>query len=437
MKPAILTLITLSFSLAQDQPPPIKFTRHELPNGLKLILAEDHSRPVVDLHVWSNVGSKNERTGRTGFAHLFEHMMFRGSKNLGPEEHIRLLQQAGGNGDAYTTFDQTVYFETFPPQYLERMLWMEADRMASLVIDEERFKKEREVVKEERRMRYENPPFGMVFNAVLENAYQQYPYKRPPIGSMEDLNAATAADVQEFFDTYYVPNNATIILTGDFDTKEALAFARKHFGPIPRGKKPIPAVTATEPPQTELRERELPLPNIPLPAVVKAFHLPPGNHPDSYALEIAANILSAGQSSRLYRKLVYEDQLAVQASGQPILLQGPSLFFAVGIVQQGKDPKKLEEGMRAALDLMARERVSPDDLEKAKTQIIRRFVVGRQRMHEKGDALLNAAILRGDPAKANTDIAAYRAVTAEDVQRVCAKYFVPTNETRLWITGKK
>ena len=206
------------------------------------------------MQVWYHVGSKNEREGRTGFAHLFEHMMFRGSKNVGPEEHMRLVREAGGVVNAYTSFDQTVYWQTVPSNYLERVIWLEADRMASLVVNEENFKKEREVVKEERRLRFENPPYGLLAEVLIDATFQVYPYKHMPIGSMEDLNKATVADVKEFFDTFYVPDNATLVIVGDVDAKQAIALARKHFGPLPRSKKPVPRVTVTEPPQTEPRE---------------------------------------------------------------------------------------------------------------------------------------------------------------------------------------
>src|SRR5579884_2877741 len=289
---------------AQDRPPKIKIITAELPNGLKMVMHEDHSRPVINLQVWYHVGSKDEREGRTGFAHLFEHLMFLGSKNVGPEEHSKYVQEAGGQLNAYTTFDQTVYWETFPSNYLERMLWLEADRMASLKINDENFNKEREVVKEERRFRIENPPYGLVQDDLWNIEYQKYPYKHAPIGSMEDLNKATTSDVQQFFDTLYVPNNATVVIVGDFDSKDAVNWAKKYFGSIPRSKNPVPRVTTTEPAQTELREVTKSYNNIPLPAVLNLYHLPAMGHPDTYPLDIASDILSNGESSRLYKRLV-------------------------------------------------------------------------------------------------------------------------------------
>jgi zinc protease len=437
MRALLILLFGALASTAQDQPQKLNITTHELPNGLKLVLAEDHSRPVINLQVWYHVGSKDERPGRTGFAHLFEHMMFRGSKNVGPEEHMRLVSQAGGQVNAYTAFDQTVYWESFPSNYLDRMLWLEADRMSSLAITDTTFQKEREVVKEERRLRYENPPYGMLFERVLNALYQQYPYKHLPIGSMEDLNNATTADVQDFFNTYYVPNNATVVIVGDFDSRSAIAAATKYFGPIPRSKNPVPRVMATEPQQTELREVNAEIANAPLPVVVKAYHMPPFGHPDSYALDLASQILSAGQSSRLYKKLVYEDQSALAAQGQSQLLEGPSFFFAYGIINQGKDVKVVAEGLEAALERMRKEPVSADELAKAKQQVTSHYIIGRQRMQQKADALGHLAVLLGDPALYNTELDKYRKVTAADIQRVCAKYLVPSNETRVWITAAK
>ncbi len=438
MRHSILLLATALACAAQDKPQALDIVSSKLPNGLQLVMAADHSRPVVNIQVWYHVGSKDEKPGRTGFAHLFEHLMFRGSKNLGPEEHFRLINRAGGTNNAYTSFDQTVYWETVPPNYLEQMMWAEADRMASLVINQENFQKEREVVKEERRLRFENPPYGLLFERVLNSLYQAYPYKHMPIGSMEDLNKATPADVQEFFDTYYVPNNATVVIVGDIDTQQAPAWAAKYFGPIPSSKKPVPRVTATEPPQTTIREVSAEIPNAPIPVVAKAYHLPPLGNPDSYPLEIASAILSAGQSSRLYRKLVYEDQSAVAAQGQAQFLEGPSFFFLYGIVNQAKsDLKTVEKGLQSVLDQVNSEGVSAAELEKAKTQILRGFILSRETMQGKGDALGRASVLLGDPKLYNTEPDNYRKVAVPDVQRVSDKYLKSANETRMLFTGEK
>jgi zinc protease len=432
MKLWIVPLFALALC-AQDHPPKLKIATAELPNGLKMVMHEDHSRPVINLQVWYHVGSKDEREGRTGFAHLFEHLMFRGSKNVGPEDHMKYVREAGGQVNAYTSFDQTVYWETVPSNYLERMLWLEADRMASLDISEENFTKEREVVKEERRLRVENPPYGLVNDDLWNIAYQQYPYKHAPIGNMEDLNKATIADVQQFFNTFYVPNNATVVIVGDFDAKEAVAWARKYFGPLPHSKNPVPRVTATEPPQTQLREVTKNYNNIPLPAVLNLYHLPPMGNPDSYALDIASDILSNGESSRLYKRLVYDEQSAVAAFGQASFLEGPSLFFGGAVANQGKNIKEVGTSLDYVFEQMRKEPVSNDELTKAKNQTTAGFIVGRQSMQQKADLLGKMAVLRGDPELVNTELDKYQAVTAAEIQRVCDKYLAPTNETRIWV----
>jgi zinc protease len=427
-----LTIPSLSGAGPEVTPPKLKIESHMLENGLQVVLAQDTSRPVVNVQVWYRVGSKDERKGRTGFAHLFEHMMFRGSANVGPEEHMRYVREAGGTVNAYTDFDRTVYWETVPSNHLERMLWLESDRMNSLVVNEENFKKEREVVKEERRLRFENPPYGMLAEWVLDAAFQVYPYKYLPIGSMDDLNAASAADVKEFFDTYYVPDNATLIIVGDFEPKTALEHARKHFGRIPRSKG-VPRVKAEEPPQKEPRSLSKVDPKAPLPAVASAFKLPPLGHADTYALQIAFDILSAGESSRLYRKLVYEDQSAVAAQAQLLLLEGPSIGFLFGVANQGKDVHEVAKTMRTVVTGLAVAPPSAEELDKVRNTIVSRLVVGRQTMQDKADAVGAAASLLDDPERYNTELAKYQAVTAADVQRVVKEYLAEPLETRLFI----
>ncbi|MBS1875229.1 MAG: insulinase family protein [Acidobacteria bacterium] len=436
--PILFAAVAACLCLAQDKPQILDIKTSKLPNGLELVLSEDHSRPVVNLQVWYHVGSKDERAGRTGFAHLFEHMMFRGSRNLGPEEHFRLVNRAGGNVNAYTTFDQTVYWETIPPNYLEQMMWAESDRMSSLVINKEILDKEREVVKEERRMRYDNPPYGLLMERLLDNFYQVYPYKHMPIGSMDDLNKASAADVQQFFDTFYVPNNATVVVVGDFDSKQAAAWAAKYFGPIPRSKNPVPRVTVKEPAQAALRSLDAALPNAPIPAVAKTYHIPGAGDPDLYALEIASTILSSGQSSRLYRKLVYQDQTAVAAEGGTMNFEGPSMFYLFGIVNQAKgDAKAVEKGLQDAVNELNAEGVSAEELEKAKSQTLRTLILKSQTMQGRGDSIGYGAVILNDPRRVNSELEKYQKVTAADVLRVAKKYLAQSNETRMIFTGEK
>ena len=299
----------------QVRPAKLEFTSHALANGLKVILLEDHAVPVINLQMWYHVGSKDEQPGHTGFAHLFEHLMFKGSAHVGVDEHSRIIEAAGGFDNAETNDDTTNFFETFPSNILERGLWLEADRMGSLNVDEANFKSERQVVEEERRLRVDNQPYGSLEQDLRETAFTVHGYHHTPIGSIEDLNKATLEDVRAFFNTYYKPNNATLVLVGDFNSKQALEWTKKYFEGIPASAKPIPRRDTPEPPQTAERTVEKSYSNTPLPAVVIGYKIPANFTPDSYPLDLASNILAGGKSSRLYQTLVYKDQIAVQAAG--------------------------------------------------------------------------------------------------------------------------
>jgi zinc protease len=268
--------------------------------------------------------------------------MFKGSANLGPEEHKNYISSIGGRYNATTDFDRTLYFQTFPSNYLERVLWMEADRMRSLDVTDENFKSERDVVKEERRVRVENPPFGRLFGLVLDKTYTTHPYRIDAIGSMADLDAATLQDVKDFHSLYYVPNNATLVVTGDFNPEQVVQWTEKYFGSIPKGK-PIPREITQEPKQTAERRATDYHPNTPLPAVVLTYHVPEAGNADIYALQVASNILSGGESSRLYQRLVYDKQIALQAGGQTIVLEDPGVFFFFAILQGGQKPEDGEK----------------------------------------------------------------------------------------------
>src|SRR5215216_4116995 len=258
--------------LAAVRPPKLQYDLTVLPNGLKVILSEDHSTPIVHVSVWYHVGSKNERPGRTGFAHFFEHMMFKGSQNVEPESHTSIIASVGGRSNAYTTEDETVFWQTFPAHYLPLVLWLEADRMATLRIDDAAFRREREVVKEERRMRVENQPYGRLNEIIYDHAFVAHPYKHPTIGSMADLEAASITDVREFHNTYYVPENATLTVVGDFDNAQALQIVTQYFGRVPKAAKPVPHDIPKEPAQTSERRAIVDAP-WPLPAVVVAYHV--------------------------------------------------------------------------------------------------------------------------------------------------------------------
>ncbi|MBW8874794.1 MAG: insulinase family protein [Acidobacteria bacterium] len=413
-------------------PPTLQIQPHKLANGLQVLLYEDHSAPVVNVQLWYHVGSKDEKKGRSGFAHLFEHIMFKGSENIPLEEFKNLVSSIGGRYNATTDFDRTLYWETIPANYLERILWMEADRMRALDISEANFKSERDVVKEERRLRVENPPFGRLFEVVLDKSYTTHPYRILPIGSMADLDAATLQDVRDFHATYYVPNNATLVIAGDFDPAQALKWIETYFGPIPQGK-PIPREIPKEPAQTAERRTTDYGANTPLPAVVLSYHVPQAGHPDAYALEVASSILSGGESSRLYKRLVYDKQIAVAAGGQTVLLEDPGVFFFFSILQAGQKPDDAEKELQAEVDRLKNQPVTAEELAKAKNQLISGLIFGRQTDQDKASAIGYAGVILGDVSLVNHQLALYQKVSADDVQRAAKAYFAPENRTVVYM----
>jgi zinc protease len=417
---------------AAVRPPKLQYEQLSLTNGLTVVLSEDHSTPIVHLQLWYHVGSKNEKKGRTGFAHLFEHMMFKGSKNVAPEEHTSVISSVGGQSNAYTTDDETVFWETMPAQYLPLALWLEADRMASLRIDKDTFVNEREVVKEERRMRVDNQPYGRLNEIIYANAFTVHPYKHPTIGSMEDLEAASIQDVRDFFETYYVPENATVVLVGDFDAAQAKLLVGQYLGRVPKARQPVPRDIPKEPPQIKERRVTVEAP-WPLPAVVVAHHITYDGNPDSYPLHIASKVLSDGQSSRIYQKLVYEKQLAVAAFGGANLIEDPNLFYAVAIVQPGHTTEEAADALIAELDRLKAEPVSEHELQRTKNQFARDYILGRESDQQKATQLAHAVVIHRDITTADGEFEIFQNITAADVQRVARAYFTPENRLVLTV----
>ncbi|MEQ1896791.1 MAG: pitrilysin family protein [Vicinamibacterales bacterium] len=421
---------------AAVRPPKIQYQASTLPNGLKVIFSEDHSTPIVHVSVWYHVGSKNERPGRTGFAHLFEHMMFKGSKNMEPESHTSIIASIGGQSNAYTTEDTTVFWQTLPQHFLPLALWMEADRMATLRVDDDAFKREREVVKEERRMRIENQPYGRLTEIIYDHAFSVHPYKHPTIGSMADLEAASVADVREFHDTYYVPENATLTIVGDFDPALTLQLVTKYFGRVPKATRPVPRDLAKEPPQT--KERRVTIEESwPLPAVVVAHHIIYDGHPDSYPLHIVGKVLSDGQSARVTKSLVYDKQIAASAFASGNIQEDPSLFYAVAIVQPGHTTAEAEKALIEELERLKREPITPRELQRAKNQFARDYIIGRESIQEKALHLAHGAVIHNDITTADGEFDIFQNVTAADVQRVARTYFTAENRLVLTVNSKK
>ena len=433
---ASLGLCLLLFQSTPSQPKPIEYKETTLPNGLHVITHEDHSTPVTNIQVWYHVGSKDEKPGRTGFAHLFEHLMFKGSAHIKPEEHDKIITNAGGVSNAYTQDDVTVYWETFPANYLEKVLWMEADRMATLDVSPENFKAEREVVKEERLTRIDNHPYGDLTERLYANAFQVHPYKHVTIGSMQDLDAATIGDVREFYHTYYVPNNATIVMAGDLKSGEAGDWIKKYFGNIPKSQQPIVRSNVKEPPQDKER-RVVQMKAVPLPAYVAGYHIPADGDPDSYPLVIASSILSEGRSSRIYKSVVYDKRLAVEADASGNFTEDPNLFFATVIMNQGVPVEAGEKALNAELMRMMTEPVTDHELEKAKNKMRAEYAFSRQSVQEKARALAHAAVIHGNTATVNNEYELFMKVTKEDILRVSKMYFRPENRTVLIVVPPK
>jgi zinc protease len=416
---------------AAVRPPKLQYETFKLANGATVILSEDHSTPIVHVQITYHVGSKNEKPGRTGFAHLFEHMMFKGSKNVESEAHTSLIASVGGQSNAYTTDDETVFWETAPAQYLPLMLWLEADRMASLRVDQSTFTNEREVVKEERRMRIDNQPYGRLNEIIYDQAFTTHPYKHPTIGSMQDLEAASIEDVRDFYNTFYVAANATITMVGDFETKQARQLVEQYVGRVPKSERPVLRDIPKEAPQTKERRVTLETP-WPLPAVVVAHHITYDGHPDSYPLHIASKVLSDGQSSRIYQKLVYEKQMAVAAFGGANLIEDPNLFYAVAIVQPGHTPQEAIDALIGELDRLKSEPISEHDLQRTKNQFARDYILGRESDQQKASQLSHAAVIHNDLTTADGEFEIFQNIKASDVQRVAQTYF--TAENRLVLT---
>ncbi len=432
-RPLLLVCLLVALavpSVAQIKMPQLAFKDRTLSNGLRVLSAVDRSSPTVAIHVWYHVGSKDDPSGRSGFAHLFEHIMFKSTKNMKSEMMDRLTEDVGGFNNAFTADDVTVYFEVVPSNYLETLIWAEADRLSGLNVDDLNFKSERDVVKEEFRQGVLAPPYGMFEYLLQQRSFKEHPYKRPGIGSIEDLDAATLKDVQEFHSTYYRPDNATFVIVGDFDQQQLDAWVDKYLSPIAKPNRPLPRVQVEEPARTtEARFTEYGRND--LPAIGFTFLIPRLSDPDSEPLRIADAILSAGDSSRLYHSLVYDQQLAAEVDSSAELREDVSLFVITAILSEGKKSEDVERALLAEIKKLQDKPVTNEELEKAKNQLITDQLRQQETNNGKALALGEAAVMLGDPTRINTSLARLQAVTAADVQRVMKKYFTDKNRMAL------
>ncbi|MCR5878007.1 insulinase family protein [Phenylobacterium sp. J367] len=403
--------------------PPIAFKQRMLPNGLKVFTSLDRSTPNVTVQVWYGVGSKDDPQGRSGFAHLFEHMMFKATKNLPAESIDRMTEDVGGFNNASTWDDFTNYYEVVPANHLERLLWVESERLGSLVVDETNFKSERDVVKEEFRQNYLSQPYGRLFGLYIQEAsYDVHPYKRPGIGNIEELDAATIDDVRAFHQAWYRPDNASLIVVGNFDEAKLNAWVDRYFGPLKKPAEPMPVITAKEPPRTRPGVFEGYGPNVPLPALAITWKGPNAASKDAAALTVLDAILSGGKSSRLYNSLVYDKQIAAEAMSNADLPEDNGMFMVGAVMASGHT---IEEGEAALLAEVKKLRDAPPtaaELAEAKNELLADRLRERETIDGRGFALGQALMLTGDAARANTELADLAAVTAAEVQRVARTY---------------
>ena len=418
-----------------QKPAPIRYESYTLPNGLEVLLAEDHSSQVVAVDVWYDVGSRNEKPGLTGFAHLFEHMMFQGSANVKKAEHFQFISRAGGDMNGSTADDRTNYWEVLPSNRLNLGLWLEADRMRSLAVTAENLKNQQEAVKEERRLRIDNQPYAKSFVEGLPQAFDSatcFGYAHQGIGSMADLEAAKIEDVQAFFRTHYAPNNARLVVVGDFDPAATRALIEQYFGDIPRQPEP-PPVSCTGQFNRGAKRVRMPDAKASLPAAIVSYVIPENGHADFPALALLGTILGEGESSRLNRVLARERKavVATQALAGLGPHRGPSLFIGFGIANQGVSIDTVEALLKSEFERLSKDGVTAAELEKARNAYRARTINERQQAFNVAEALHTAATFLGGPEAMNTQFDRYMAVTVDDIKRVAATYFRPDNSFTL------
>jgi len=416
-------IITLGLGLlfqarAQTQ---IQFKELQLDNGLKVIMHQDKATPIVSVSVLYHVGSKNENPSRTGFAHFFEHLLFEGSENIGRGEYMKKIQSIGGTLNAFTSNDQTYYYEVVPSNYLETALYMESERMLHAKIDSVGVETQREVVKEEKRQRYDNQPYGSFLLETLKRAYHKHPYQWAPIGSMEHLNQASLSEFMDFYKTFYVPNNAILTVAGDIDYAQTEAWIKKYFNEIPKGTKEIYRPHITEPKRNQ-EIRDVVYDNIQLPAVVEAYNMPRKDSPDSYALNMLSTYLTGGKSSLLTKEIVDKQQKAVEMVAFPLDLEDGGLFLFLGIANMGINVDSLETAIDEQIEKVKAEGITDEDFAKLKAQVETSFVNRNASVAGIAQSLAEAAVYYGNPNVVNEELEKYNQVTKADIQRVAKTY---------------
>lgn len=432
-----MLFLSIIFSMTvHAQTTKIEFTEYTLDNGMHVILHQDNTTPIVAVSVLYHVGAKDEEEGRTGFAHFFEHLMFEGTENIPRGEYMNIIQANGGVLNANTSHDRTYYYQVLPSNQLELGLWMESDRLLQAKIDTVGLETQREVVKEEKRSRIDNQPYASFQEEIFKRAYRKHPYMNVPIGTMEDLNAASLGEFIDFYKKYYVPNNATLSIAGDFDINETKALIEKYFGEIPRGKVEIKRNDVVEPPLNG-EVRDTVYDNIQLPGIFTAYRMPPQTDADAYALGMLTQLLSSGRSSRLYKKVVDELELGLQVFAFPYNLEDGGLFVTLALANMGKDISDLETAVDAEVKRVQDELISEREYQRVLNQLENSFLSQNGSMAGIAERLADYHVYYGDANLINTEIERYREITRDDLQRVAQKYLNKDNRVVLYYLPKQ
>jgi predicted Zn-dependent peptidase len=429
MRNTLILICIFAVFGAKAQDRRIDFEEYDLDNGLHVILHQDNSTPIVNVSVLYHVGSKNEPEGRTGFAHFFEHLMFEGSPNIPRGEFFKIIESAGGQLNANTSWDRTFYFETLPSHQLELGLYMESERMLHAKIDSTGIATQKEVVKEEKRLRVDNQPYGSILQETFSRVFEGTAYEWTPIGSFEDIDAATDEDFKDFFETFYVPNNATLSIAGDIDIEETKKLVQKYFGEIPKGTNEIPRPKVEMEKLGEVKAEVFD--NIQLPAVIQAYQMAEQGSEDYYAMQMLTTLLSGGQSSRFQKEIVDNQELAVAAGSFPLALEDAGVFISFGIMNMGKTPEELQAAMDAEIERVKNEPIDDKEFQKLRNQIENSFVSSNSTVRGIAESLADYHVYFGDANLINNEIDRYMAVTKEDLQRVAKKYLDPNNRVQL------
>lgn len=412
--------------------PHLPVEQFTLANGLRVVMSEDHAVPVVSVAVYYNVGSRNEREGRTGFAHLFEHMMFQGSENVPKAAHFQYIFNAGGTMNGTTSSERTNYFETLPANQLPLALWLESDRMRSLKVTQENLDNQRNAVQEEKRLTYDNRPYANAFLRLHEMTFKNPANAHSTIGSMEDLDAATIDDIQEFFRIYYAPNNAVLTIVGDFDPAEARSLVERYFGTIPSQPLP-PAVDVSEPPEVAQETEIYKDPFAQLPALMMSWKIPARRTPEYYALQLASDLLFEGDSSRLYQKMVKDEESVVAIQGGVDERRGPSSIYIFAIPKPDRTMEAIRESISREIERLAAEGPSAAEMEKLHNNLLNDAVRSRQSSLYRAQMLAEYALYDGDPTLVNTELERFYAVTAEQIKTTVARFLIGDNKVTVEI----